>query len=506
MDQFKEERLMILKMVAEGKITADEGALLLEALEKGKEKGDFKLHDAPDEETESKKVDSLDGSAGKIADGSVAGEAAGGAELIQEGMEKEMGNADDEASGRNGERIPGGIEGEEDEQRKAFRAEEGTEDSTWHGLDEEPLTGKRGKREEGEEESGRGDKEQERKKWKVFSDEFTQEMEDLARDMRDKAEKLRKEMMGQGKTVGAKVGELLDRFIAKVKEIDFDFDLSMRNALRVERSFVGGLPEDGKVELETYDGNIQVVGWDQKEYRVDVKGWVKEENETEAVIAFQKLLEVEETEEGLKVKIKRERGVKGNLLLYLPRSWDGELEAVTVNGTIKLTQVEASQVKLGSSNGSVLVTESEGRELAMMTSNGGIEVNGALFTELTARTSNGGIRIEGVFTEANCQSVNGQIQYRLTQLPEEGMSAVDLVTTNGQIDLLLPKGNLAAGGRLVTLHGSLECLLPEVDLTQTTNEAHEREVSFATRNKADGEAAVEVYCKTTHGPIKVREL
>jgi len=185
---------------------------------------------------------------------------------------------------------------------------------------------------------------------------------------------------------------------------------------------------NGKVEVKTTNGNINMTSWDRNAVKVEAEIKVKARSRREA----EKLLD--------KVKILVDRS--GDRITIAPdypkrRNGDSFWDAVfgsgnrpVVNFTIKVPR--ETNPNLRSTNGRLSVSDIEG-ETSLKTTNGGIEARD-MIGSADARTTNGSISIYviqfGDDDRLDLNTTNGSI--KLT-LPSEVRADVEASTTNGSI-------------------------------------------------------------------------
>jgi DUF4097 and DUF4098 domain-containing protein YvlB len=322
------------------------------------------------------------------------------------------------------------------------------------------------------------------------------DLENLKHEIISKADKIRKEMSTQGRSMGTLLGELVEKIITKVKDIDFDFDFG--NHIKVEREFTGTMPAGGIVELGTVNGSVKMIGWDRDEYRIEVKGWVRAENSTEAMVLLNECIHFDEDEEQLTLKINRRKGVKAALQVYLPDRLLKEIDVLTSNGSIHAEGLKIGDGKLETNNGSITLENCEGTNLLCVSSNGKIVMDGSNMNEVYVKTSNGAIRLSGIYNKVKCRSSNGGIRYVLKS-PAEGN--LDLKTTNGTIEVKVPSYEMKVQGELNTTFGSLECNLPNIEIVSAFKEVNQRTLRFQSTLEAG--KTLDIACQTSNGAIRV---
>lgn len=315
-------------------------------------------------------------------------------------------------------------------------------------------------------------------------------------DISHTAKKIGEEVFEQSKTVGNKLGDLVERFITKVKDLDFDF--SFGNMSKVEKVLVGMPPMSGVIDLTTINGKVEITGWDQPEYRIEVTGAIRSDNQLEANAILNEILHVEETDSALTLSVEQRKGTKISLEVYLPKQLLNDLKVRTSNGAIEMENINLEGGKLETNNGAILIESVQSTGLYCETSNGRITIEDSIIEELFAKTSNGSVRLDGTISKVKCYTSNGGIRYTLNEARAGGL---DFDTTNGPIEVRVPHEGLIIDGDLTTSHGSLDCTLPKIEISSVAKEVSHRHLRF--KSIEDVGAPFAIVCKTTNGGIRV---
>lgn len=320
-------------------------------------------------------------------------------------------------------------------------------------------------------------------------------------DLSHAAKRIGEEMYTHSKTVGNKLGDLVERFISKVKDIDLDFDFSFANMPKVEKVLVGTPPMSGIIDLTTVNGKVEITGWDQPEYRIEISGAIRAEDQIEANAILNEILHFEETPTSLTLGVEQRRGTKLSLEVYLPKQLLNDLKVKTSNGSIEIENMNLDGAKLETNNGAINLERIQSSGLYCETSNGRITIEDGDVDELYAKTSNGQVRVEGTMSKVKCYTSNGSIRYTLHEARE---GELDFDTTNGSIEVKLPIEGLAVNGELSTSFGSLDCTLPKMEITSASKEIAHRHLRFKSTDDPGTRFAVK--CKTTNGGIRINPL
>ena len=195
-------------------------------------------------------------------------------------------------------------------------------------------------------------------------------------------------------------------------------DIEDFSTARYDRDFHYDFPLNagGKLTVETFNGGIEVSGWDQN--HVEISGTKYGPTQE---IADQVEVSVDHSPASVSVRTQRPSIHRGNI---------GARFVIKVPRTAVVDY-------LSTSNGGIRIMDAAG-PARLRTSNGGIRVAG-MSGALEAHTSNGGITAEmdKVDGEVKLETSNGSIEVRLPQSLRESVRAH---TSNGGITVRLPEG------------------------------------------------------------------
>jgi len=212
------------------------------------------------------------------------------------------------------------------------------------------------------------------------------------------------------------------------------------------------LKSGGKLSVETFNGSVEVSGWDQE--TVDISG-VKSGPTQEAADALK--LAIDNTPDSVSIRVTRPSDHRGNVgarfVIKIPRAANVD-HILTSNGSIR-TLDGSGPARLRTSNGEIRVQALRG-SLDAQTSNGAVELIG-IEGDATAHTSNGHIRAEGLRGSLEAGTSNGSINARLEQVPAG--RPVRLETSNSSVELNLP-ANFANDIRVNTSNGGITLHMP----------------------------------------------
>lgn len=250
------------------------------------------------------------------------------------------------------------------------------------------------------------------------------------------------------------------RQLGRVDMANVDAANTLRLVERESKSFtVSGTP---RVNLQTFDGNITVHGWDKQEVQLTVSKRAANEQQMRGI-------KVRSDHSGSDVNVvadfddsfaRREgelsfTGALVNLDVYVPRSstirlssGDGRLELEGVNGTLDLN----------TGDGRIEVRDSSGR-LVARTGDGRIQVE-KFSGEVEARTGDGRVFLDGKFAKLAAQTGSGTI---MLMLPEGSNATIETdaqsidnesgltITEDSSSSKRLKRWKLGKGGNVFSL-------------------------------------------------------
>lgn len=243
------------------------------------------------------------------------------------------------------------------------------------------------------------------------------------------------------------------------------------NSDRYKESFAYDykLKSGGKLALETFNGSVEIIGWDRD--AVDVAGSKYASKED-----VMKGIRIEAASQPDSLTIRMIRPVENNcncgasFQLKVPRKVLLDL-VKSSNGSLRVESVDGS-ARLKTSNGSVKIWAVNG-DIDASTSNASIEV-GQFQGAALLKTSNGRIKAEGVKGAFDAVTSNASIDATI-QEPAEG-SAIGARSSNGSVTLALMswKNNPV---RITTSNASVNLRLPEGVNAQLTADTSNGSIS-----------------------------
>ncbi|MGD1071724.1 MAG: DUF4097 family beta strand repeat-containing protein [Bryobacteraceae bacterium] len=258
-----------------------------------------------------------------------------------------------------------------------------------------------------------------------------------------------------------------------------DFESSDR--YQEDFHYTWDLQADGRVNAESFNGSIEITGWDQN--KVEIFG-TKFASTKEMLAAVK--IDIHHTPEAIEIRaVKpsfRMGGMGARFTMHVPRH--AQLDRITAsNSAIRVHDV-ARAAHLQSSNGSIKAGN-VGGDVEARTSNGSIDVE-SVIGAATLRTSNGRIHAENVEGALDADTSNGAITVRLESAPG---GPLRLMSSNGSIDLTLTKAPRNTI-RAETRNNSITVHLPSATaarvIADTANSDISSEFDLTTRYHHEG--------------------
>jgi DUF4097 and DUF4098 domain-containing protein YvlB len=207
---------------------------------------------------------------------------------------------------------------------------------------------------------------------------------------------------------------------------------------------------NGKLAVETFNGSIEVSGWDQD--TIDISGTKYAPSQSEADSMN---VAIEHTADSVSIRVARPTDRRGNrgarFVIKVPRKAILDRLASS-NGAIR-TNDGTGPSRFHTSNGQIVVHGLKG-DLDAQSSNGALELMD-IDGQVVGRTSNGRIRVERVRGGLQLNSSNGGVTAELARADRP----VRIETSNSSVDLSLP-GGFNSDVRVDTNNGGITVHVP----------------------------------------------
>ena len=253
----------------------------------------------------------------------------------------------------------------------------------------------------------------------------------------------------------------------------------------VTEVFEGTVEAGVSLDIETYNGVIDIHLWDNQGYKVEVVKWARASTSEKAKEIAEGIAVDFSEGKTLELDIQKVKDAGADVTMYLPKTTFGTIELSTSNGPIKTEEITASDILLKTSNGSITAYVTAD-DITIETSNGGIE---GFFKGETVdiETSNGLIEIQcGDGGTYRVETSNARVV-----ITAGSRGDFDISTSNGSIDVTVTGGFTFD---LKTSNGSIQIY---GDVTYTLEGKTHKKGSTA------GEPATTITASTSNASITV---
>lgn len=209
-----------------------------------------------------------------------------------------------------------------------------------------------------------------------------------------------------------------------------DFDLGgVTDRYREDFHYSYPLAAGGSVQLESFNGSVEITGWDKDLVEIDGTKYASNE-----IRMKEMKVDISDSPNNVTIRTVRPMNHFGNagvkFMLHVPKRADLP-NITTSNGHVTIDGIEG-HTHVHTSNGGIHATGLKG-SLDAQTSNGAVELTDVT-GDTTVRTSNGSVRAEVRKGNFDAHTSNGSITARLR---EADSKPVRLESSNGHIDLTM---------------------------------------------------------------------
>jgi DUF4097 and DUF4098 domain-containing protein YvlB len=245
---------------------------------------------------------------------------------------------------------------------------------------------------------------------------------------------------------------LLPALLLSSCNLEFDFGDMGDAKFREDFHHSYSLKSGGRVEIESFNGSIEINGWDKD--TVEIHG-TKYASSQELLNLLK--VDIANMPDSIRIRSVRPADRRGNMgvkfVLSVPKK--AILERIaSSNGAVRVTQIEGNG-RIKTSNGAVRASNFKG-DIEITTSNGAVELD-AFSGGATVRTSNGSIKAHGVKGHFDAETSNGSIDAHI--LEASSGRPVRVESSNGRITLQIDALN-GSDVRASTSNSSLTVKLP----------------------------------------------
>lgn len=208
-----------------------------------------------------------------------------------------------------------------------------------------------------------------------------------------------------------------------------------------------------RITVFTGDGNVKLESTDGDEYRVDLVNKVRFADEEEAAVIAKEATRWEAFEDGFRLSAGQGRDVRADVVIKLPREGTYVLDVQTADGNVAIDGVTFAEARINSADGNIRLEDVVGDTVSLTTADGGVRIHGDVGT-LSALTSDGSIRATySGRTDAaprerlhwDLRTSDGGIRIELPTKEDIGYE-FDLSAADGTVRVQLPEIEQAALG------------------------------------------------------------
>lgn len=370
-----------------------------------------------------------------------------------------------------------------------------------------------------------------------ISAEIRRGMDDLARSLRDMrytletegANEVRQAMRVAGNEFNAGMRELRDGLNEGARELRNGLQegmKEMRKAFKGKdlKNILGGifgsfghhwpgyvfedeiksdfdLEKDCFIDIRTNNGKIEVIGSDREDYQVILKYEIAADNEEEAKRLKSSMVQISVDPTHLKLEPSESRHGSVSVKLLVPANLHGEYKLKSSNGMIGVSNLKSDcTVEMTSSNGRLEVANVRVAKLNGRTSNGRIEVKDVASEHMDLQSSNGSIFLDGICEEVMGRTSNGSITV-YPHITDAGN--LKLHTSNGRVKVVVADAGVGVDIEAKTTMGSITLAFPELVYIRQVQQHGRRDYKAHSTNYETAEKKIQIEANTSMGSIYI---
>ncbi|MRX72355.1 DUF4097 family beta strand repeat protein [Bacillus lacus] len=298
-------------------------------------------------------------------------------------------------------------------------------------------------------------------------------------------------------TFAAKLIDLIDGAVKKVKELDLDLDLPIGQSQDVNHTFQFNGGSLDSLYLQFVYGSVNILPGSGEDIRVECEAKVyRTDSSEEARTFFLENFAVDLEANKLSI-VSDKKTLKTNVTLYIPERNYNDVQVRLFNGPIRGEHVTARELKAKTANGMISFQSLSGGSASLETANGQIKLANNQSKKIEAETINGIIDVNGSPEKLDLQSFNGNI---VVDLFNQSCSTLLAKTTTGSIDVYLPE-HTPINGELKSNFGNLSASVKGAEILTEKNENLQKELKIGT---GDAQQALNLFAETKTGSISIK--
>lgn len=261
------------------------------------------------------------------------------------------------------------------------------------------------------------------------------------------------------------------------------------------------LDKDSFIDIKTSNGKIEVVGTEREDYQLILKYEIAAENEEEAKRIKSNMCQVTMEPNLLRVEPQEFRHGSVSVKLLVPVNLRGDFKLKSSNGMIGVYNLKNDRtVEMSSSNGRLEVENVRVVKVIGRTSNGRIEVKDVASEHLDLHSSNGSIFIDGICEEVVGRTSNGTI----TVYPRVTNSGnLKLGTSNGRVKVVVADPGVGVDIEAGTTMGSITLAFPELVYTRQVQQHARKDYQAHSADYDSAQKKLRIAATTSMGSIYI---
>lgn len=380
-----EERLMILTMLQEGKITSDEASSLLQALDELESKQAFKEQSG---------------------------------NTLNENIDDQI-QSDNEDTSFNDDKELAVLSTNETSSDKKENPKSSTSENNRNPKDSKDFLDEKFDN-IGEKFDKLGDKLG--NTFDKLGDKLGAWGENIGEKAEDWGENIGEKAGAWGENIGDRVLKLVDKFVGNGKALDFSLSNYETFNEKIEKNI--DYLDSPIIEVRGINGKITLNSADDNNIKMYAKCSIKKSIEYDKPI-----YEMFEEENRIIFKPRLTNGLGTNVEVYLPLKKYERIQLITSNGRIETKEITADNLILNTNNGSVVVDDIKSNKILVSTNNGSITAKNIFSENIQLDTSNSSINIQ----DTTCECLNAATRNSKISIMSVEANEANLTTSNSPI-------------------------------------------------------------------------
>ncbi|MEI5907657.1 DUF4097 domain-containing protein [Bacillus spongiae] len=293
-----------------------------------------------------------------------------------------------------------------------------------------------------------------------------------------------------------KVMDFVQSTLQKVKNLDLDFQFGQS----VTFSHVFQHSGDGiqQIELDLFNGNIEIIPWDQRDVRMEchVKVYRTEDVEEARKIFLDNT--TFSVEKGHLFFLMPYKWIKIDTALYLPKCQFEKLSVKTFNGGLVGKELIVNDFRFKTANGKLRTKKLITQSIDAETANGALILEQCVSRKVEAETIHGSILFQGESERIDLQSLSGTVE---CELIGDNSETLHMKTVTGNINMTIPNEQ-SINGELKSNLGNFNIRLSDITILEEKNELVQKQLQFTKKGLLPRQ--LHVFADTKTGSVKIQ--